>query len=290
MSKKVLITGASSGFGKLTALSLLKNGHQVAGTMRTVTGRNEEVANELNSAGVELIEMDVTDTSSVDSGVNKAITTMGGLDVVINNAGVGVIGMQEHFTVDDLKKVFEVNVFGVQRVNRAAIPHLRNQGSGLIIYVSSLLGRVTMPFYGPYNSTKWALEAMAENYRAELSGFGVESCLVEPGGFETNFFANLILPSDSSRNEAYGDFMNVPQQMGEAFGKALEANPGQKPENVSDAIENLINMPHGNRPFRTTVDKMGMGDHINSQNESHEQVTQGIYASFGLSDMLRVKN
>lgn len=290
MSKKVLITGASSGFGKLTALSLLKNGHQVAGTMRTVTGRNEEVANELNSAGVELIEMDVTDTSSVDSGVNKAITTMGGLDVVINNAGVGVIGMQEHFTVDDLKKVFEVNVFGVQRVNRAAIPHLRNQGSGLIIYVSSLLGRVTMPFYGPYNSTKWALEAMAENYRAELSGFGVESCLVEPGGFETNFFANLILPSDSSRNEAYGDFMNVPQQMGEAFGKALEANPEQKPENVSDAIENLINMPHGNRPFRTTVDKMGMGDHINSQNESHEQVTQGIYASFGLSDMLRVKN
>lgn len=290
MSKKVLITGASSGFGKLTALSLLKNGHQVAGTMRTVTGRNEEVANELNSAGVELIEMDVTDTSSVDSGVKKAITTMGGLDVVINNAGVGVIGMQEHFTVDDLKKVFEVNVFGVQRVNRAAIPHLRNQGSGLIIYVSSLLGRVTMPFYGPYNSTKWALEAMAENYRAELSGFGVESCLVEPGGFETNFFANLILPSDSSRNEAYGDFMNVPQQMGEAFGKALEANPEQKPENVSDAIENLINMPHGNRPFRTTVDKMGMGDHINSQNESHEQVTQGIYASFGLSDMLRVKN
>ncbi len=290
MSKKVLITGASSGFGKLTALSLLQNGHKVAGTMRTVGGRNEEVANELKAAGADLIEMDVTDTASVDAGVNKAIDVMGGLDVVINNAGVGVVGMQEHFTVDDFKKVFEVNVFGVQRVNRAVIPHLRNQGSGLIIYVSSLLGRVTMPFYGPYNSTKWALEAMAENYRAELSGFGIESCIVEPGGFATNFFANLILPSDSSRNEAYGDFMNAPQQMGEAFGKALEANTEQKPENVSEAIEALINTPHGERPFRTTVDKMGMGDPIDTQNDAHEQVTQGLYSSFGLGSMLSVKN
>ncbi len=287
---KILITGASSGFGKLTALSLLEKGHQVAGTMRTTSGRNQEVADELKAAGAELIEMDVTDTESVDSGISKSIETLGGLDVVINNAGVGVVGMQEHFTVDDFKKVFEVNVFGVQRVNRAVIPHMRNQGSGLIIYVSSLLGRVTMPFYGPYNSTKWALEAIAENYRAELSAFGIESCIVEPGGFATNFFANLIFPSDSSRNEAYGELMNAPQQMGESFAAALEQNTEQKPENVSDTMVELIEMQHGTRPFRTAVDKMGMGDHVTAQNASHEQVTQGIYSAFGMGSMLQVKN
>ena len=198
--------------------------------------KNKEVAAELETAGAQIVELDVTDENSVNNGVNQAIELLGGLDVVVNNAGVGVVGMQEHFTTDDFKKLFEVNVFGVQRVNRAALPYLRKQSSGLIIYVSSLLGRITMPFYGPYNASKWALEAMAENYRVELSGFGIDSCIIEPGGFETTFFTSLITPSDASRNESYGEFMNAPKQLIEGFAGALSQNKEQDPQLVADAI------------------------------------------------------
>jgi NAD(P)-dependent dehydrogenase (short-subunit alcohol dehydrogenase family) len=115
-------------------------------------------------------DLDVTDDQSVQSAVEKATEEMGSIDVVINNAGIGVIGMQEHFTPDDFQKLFDINVVGVQRVNRAVLPQMREKGSGLLIHVSSLLGRMTLPFYGPYNASKWALEALAENYRVELSG------------------------------------------------------------------------------------------------------------------------
>ena len=130
MSKKVLITGASGGFGALTVKTLLKEGHKVAATMRNSASKNKGIADELSGLGAEIIEMDVTSDDSADQGVSKATELMGGLDVVINNAGVGVLGIQENFTVDDFKKLFEVNVFGVQRVTRAALPHLRSQGSG----------------------------------------------------------------------------------------------------------------------------------------------------------------
>ncbi len=287
--KKILVTGASSGFGKLSINTLLSKGHIVAASMRQVNGKNKENAEELSKAGAHIVELDVCDEKSVNDGMQDAIDKMGGLDVIVNNAGVGVAGMQEHFNVEEFQKVFDVNVFGVQRVNRAALPFLRKQGSGLIIYVTSLLGRVTMPFYGPYNASKWAMEAMAENYRIELSGFGVDNCIVEPGGFPTNFFGKLIYPSDQSRNGDYGDFMNVPKQFGDSFSKALESNPEQNPQLVADAISLLVNTVAGQRPFRTTVDKMGMGDPISAYNIQQEQITQGIFKNFRMEDMLKLK-
>ena len=289
MSKRVLITGASAGFGKLTADTLLANGHQVVASMRNVETKNQAVAEELIKSGAIVVEIDVTDEQSVNSGVSLAISELGGIDVVVNNAGLGVLGMQEFFTVDDFQKLFNVNVFGVQRVNRAVLPSMRSAGSGLLIHVTSLLGRITMPFYGPYNASKWALEAMAENYRCELSGFGIESCVVEPGGYPTTFFGSLITPSDTSREESYGDFMNVPKQSTEGFAQALADNPDQKPQDVADAILGLIETPAGERPFRTVVDKMGMGDPIKDYNQQAEQLTQGIYSAFGMQDMLEVK-
>ena len=286
MTKKVLITGANGGFGKLTVNTLLSQGHTVAASMRNIDGKNKEAAEELRNAGAHVVEIDVTDETSVNNGVQAAVTAMGGIDVVVNNAGVGVVGMQEFFTAEDWKKLFDVNVFGVQRINRAALPHMRTQGSGLVIYITSLLGRITMPFYGPYNSSKWALEAMAENYRAETSTFGVDNCIVEPGGYATSFFDALMQPSDSSRVESYGEFMNVPEQMFGGFAEALEQNTAQNPQNVADAIVSLINQPVGQRPFRTAVDNMGMGEPINPYNEQLEQITQGIYGNFGLSHLL----
>lgn len=288
MSKNVLITGASSGFGKQAVHALLKDGHSVAAAMRGVSGKNQEAAKELEDAGASIVEIDVTSDESVNAGVADAIAKLGGLDVVINNAGVGVIGMQEHFTVDDFQKVFDVNVFGVQRVNRAALPHMRSQGAGLIIYISSLLGRMVLPFYGPYNATKWALEAIAENYRVELSGFGVENAIIEPGGFETNFFGNLITPSDESQVASYGEFMNAPQELGDSFAETLANNPQQKPELVVEAIQSLINTPDGQRPFRTPVDTLGMGAAVGPFNEAGEEMMNGIYTAFQMEGMLNV--
>ncbi len=286
---KVLITGANGGFGALTVNTLLEQGHSVVATMRNPESKNKEASEKLTKAGAHVVNLDVTSDQSVKEGVKKAIELLGGLDVVVNNAGIGVLGIQEQFTTEDFQKLFEVNVFGVQRVNRAALPHLRKQGSGLLIHVSSLLGRIAFPFYGPYNASKWALEALAENYRVELSGFGVDSVIVEPGGYPTGFFGSLLRPSDTSQNESYGDMVHAPQQAFDNFEGALASNPEQNPQSVADAIAEVINTPAGSRPARTVVDKMGMGDHINPYNNQLAQIHEGLYGAFGMGDMLKLK-
>ena len=289
MSQKILITGASSGFGKMTAQTLLAKDHTVVASMRDPGGRNKAIADELASAGAHIVEIDVTTDSSVDSGVKEAVKAGGGLDVLINNAGIGVLGLQESYTPDDWRRLFEINVFGVQRMNRAVLPLFRKQRSGLLLHVSSLLGRMTLPFYGPYNASKWALEAMAENYRTELSAYGVDSCIVEPGGFPTSFMDRLMKPGDSSREAEYGDFAQAPAAALANFEQALEANPQQDPQNVADAISDLIDTPAGQRSFRTVVDKMGMGDPIAGYNQHLSEVTSGIYGAFGMEEMLQLK-
>ena len=276
MSKNVLITGANGGFGKLTVETLLAKGHQVVATLRGVSGKNKEAAAALEAAGAKVVEIDVTNEQSVNEGIAKAIDLLGGLDVVVNNAGVGVLGIQENFTTEDFQRLFEINVFGVQRVNRAVLPHFRSKGSGLLVHISSLLGRMTLPFYGPYNASKWALEALAENYRVELSGFGVDSVVVEPGGYPTSFFSSLIQPSDKSRDEGYGPMVDAPKQLFDSFEGALANNPDQKPQDVADAIVGIIETPAGQRPFRTVVDKMGMGDHLIGYNDQLEQIMSGV--------------
>lgn len=289
MPKKVLITGASSGFGKLTTMLLLKNGYSVAASMRDINGRNKDIAGELRDAGARIIQLDVTNDDSVSAGVENAISELDGLDVLINNAGVGVLGMQEFFTLGDFQKIFDVNVFGVQRVNRLVIPHFRKKKDGLIIYISSLLGRIAMPFYGLYQSSKWALEALAENYRVELSGFGIENCVVEPGGYPTAFADNLMRPSDKSREASYGDFAQLPEKMLENFEGFLKLNPQQDPVKVAEAILELIEKPKGEKPFRTPVDFIGMGEHIQKYNEHLEQIMTGLYSNFGTQGLLQVK-
>lgn len=290
MQQNILITGAGGGFGKLTTLGLLEAGHNVVATLRDIKGRNRDVAAELRAAGAHPVEMDVTDDASVETGVRAAVNALGGrIDVAINNAGYGVMGLHEAFTPADWQRVFDLNVFGPVRVNRAVAPMMRAQGKGLLVHVSSLLGRFVLPFYGPYNASKWALEALAENYRVELSPFGVESVIVEPGGFPTSFVQNLIEPSDRSRDADYGDMAQMPRIALEGFETSLAANPAQDPRKVAAVIVDLIAKPHGQRPVRTTVDFTGMGDRIRAYNEQLEGIMQGTYGAFGMGDMLKVK-
>ena len=289
MANKILITGASGGFGYLISKSLIENGHQVVGTMRSTKGKNEQVANKLKSIGVQLIELDVTDEESVNNGVTKAIEVLNGLDVLINNAGIGAFGIQELFSPEQMLKVYDVNVVGVQRMMRATLPHFRKKGKGTVLYTSSLLGRMVVPFYGVYSNTKFALESLAEHYRTELSGFGVESCIIEPGGFPTTFVDNLMKPSEDIRALEFGDFANAPAISLQHFEDAMENNPEQRPQKVADAVVNILNIPFGDRPFRTTVDYLGMGVHIEKYNEMIHQITKGVYTNFGTEGMMQVK-
>ncbi|HLL09583.1 MAG TPA: SDR family oxidoreductase [Rubrivivax sp.] len=289
MASKILLTGASGGFGRLTAQTLLAAGHQVAAALRDVAGRNRETAAALAARGAEVIEMDVSDDASVDLGVASANDRLAGLDVVIHGAGIGTIGLQEAFTADDLRRLFEVNLFGVHRVNRALLPAWRERRSGLMVNVSSLLGRITMPFYGPYNASKWALEALSENYRSELSGFGIEVCIVEPGGYATSFMHNLMRPSDRGRADGYGAMAAAPQAFLEGFERTLLATPAQDPQHVADAVASLVAAAAGTRPFRTTVDSLGMGDAVAGYNDALASLTLGVYRNMGIETMLNVQ-
>lgn len=285
----ILLTGASGGFGRLTASTLLRRGHRVAAALRDPDGRNQAVAAALSAEGAVIVDMDLTNEARVVAGVARAADLLGGSpEVVVHNAGLGVIGLQEAFTADDLRRVFDINVFGVHRLNRALLPAWRARRRGLMVNVSSLLGRITMPFYGPYNASKWALEALSENWRSELSSFGIEVCVVEPGGYATSFIDHLLRPSDPGRAAGFGDMAQAPQAALEGFEQLLAASPAQDPQKVADAIAGLVAMPHGQRPFRTTVDSLGMGAAIEPYNRALADLTQGLYGQFGIAGMLSV--
>lgn len=285
---KILVTGAAGGFGRLIVEALRERGHAVVGTMRDVDGRNRAAAQAMRDHDVTAVEMDVTREDSVERGVSLAMSKLGGLDVVVNNAGVGVLGYQESFTADDWKRLFDVNVFGVQRVNRAVLPSMREQRSGVLLHISSLLGRIAMPFYSPYVASKWALEALAEGYLVELSQLGIESAIVEPGGYPTAFMDNLLRPSDSARAKGYAALPLNPEGFLNGFEHAMAANPAQDPRLVADAVMRVIEAPAGQRPFRTVADKMGMGDAIQPYNEHFARVTEGLYKAFGIDFLLRL--
>ena len=285
----ILVTGASSGFGRLIVTDLANAGHRVAGTVRDPEGRNAEAAASLRALGVEVVEIDVTDDASVEAGVAAAEKALGGIDVLVNNAGAGAHGLQENFSGEDFQRIFDINVFGVQRMTRAVLPQMRARRSGLILNVTSLLGRVTIPFLGPYNAAKWAVEALSENYRWELSQFGVDVAVIEPGGFPTSFFGNLIAPASRDRDAGYGDLAGAPEAMLDSMGQSLAANPLQSPQLVADKVVEVINTAPGERAFRNEVDRSGMSDPIVPYNEEAEKITEALFTAYGMADFMTLK-
>lgn len=289
VAQNVLITGTNVGLGRLTALSLLEAGHTVTATMRDIATRNAEAASELRAAGAHVLELDVTDEGSVNAAVAAAVEFAGSLDAVVNNAGVGSLGVLETFSIEDWQGSFDINVFGMVRVTRAALPFMRRQGSGLLVFVSSVAGRMGFPFFGPYNAAKFAVEGLAETCRADLSALGVETCVVEPGPYPTSFIESLMPSTDRSRDASYGEFIHAPRTMVEGFEAAMGGNPEQDPQQVADAIVALVGTPIGQRPFRTVVDSMGMADAVSPYNAAGEAVTTGLYGAFGMGDFLTVR-
>ena len=187
----VLVTGCSSGFGKLTALEFARRGNQVFATMRNTSkdGALREGAKEAN-VSLEVLQLDVNVRASVEAAVAEVISRAGRIDVLVNNAGIGTGGPIEDFDDDEVAALFETNVFGVIRTTRAVLPHMRAQRSGAIVTVGSLAGKVTGPYGGIYSATKHAVEALSDALYFELHPFGIRVVLIEPGGFETEISNN----------------------------------------------------------------------------------------------------
>lgn len=183
--KNVLITGASSGIGAATALLLAREGYRVWGTTRNLS-KVSALPEELRRL-VRFIEMDVTDQDSVDRGVHSVIREAGQIDILINNAGYAIYGPIEEVPIDLAKAQFETNVFGTLRLIRAVVPAMRERRSGLVINMSSLAGKLVIPFQAHYSASKHAIEALTEGLRQELRPFGVKVVAIEPGDINTNF-------------------------------------------------------------------------------------------------------
>jgi NAD(P)-dependent dehydrogenase (short-subunit alcohol dehydrogenase family) len=278
----ILVTGTSSGFGRLTAESLARAGHTVFATMRDTAGRNAAAAQALAAIpNVHVLEMDVTSDASVDTAM-AAIAARGPLHGVVNNAGRFSMGVQEAFTLDEVKSLFETNVFGVLRVNRAALPHLRKQRGGAIVNLSSIVGRFSLPTLGTYAATKFAVEALAEAQRDELKGLGIDVTLVQPGAFPTEVGNNGLYAADAARAEAYGPVAQIPQKMGEGLAQLFGSPMAPKPQDVADAIVEIFATPAGQRPARVLVDAL-TGGPVRALNEHHEKLRHEMMASFGLA-------
>lgn len=282
MSKTILITGASTGFGRDTAETLARAGHQVFASMRDIDGRNRPHAEALRAKGIQVVELDVTDDTSVERGVATVLARAKRLDVLINNAGIGSMGISETFTTEQLQKLFDVNVFGVQRALRAVLPALRSQGNGLIVNIGSVLGRMTFPFLGLYGASKFALEALTDSYRYELAQLGIDVVLVQPSYYPTNIFASSQNPADSARAATYGELAAIPGKMNQAVMDLFQSENPPNPHDVAEAIVRIVEQPDGTRAARTVV---GEADGVADLNAKAASVQTQALVDFGLQQL-----
>ncbi|MCH7838203.1 MAG: SDR family oxidoreductase [Chloroflexi bacterium] len=235
----VLITGCSSGFGKLSALNFARKGDTVFASMRNTAKAGElEQAKQAESLPIEIVQLDVTDDASVEGAVRQVIDTAGGIDVLVNNAGLGIHGPLEETDDDEMKEIFETNFFGAMRVMRAVVPKMREQKSGTIVNVSSLAGRVVAPYGGTYSASKYALEAASEALHYELHPFGIRVLLIEPGGFETEFDGNRRLARRFTEGSPY---LELEQRFEQSLTRLPGGNERGDAQDVAEAIYNAVN-------------------------------------------------
>lgn len=271
MSQVILVTGASSGFGRLMANALAAAGHVVYASMRGLDGKNasraEEIAAHAERHAVDLrvIELDVQSAASAQRAIDRIIAEQGRIDVLIHNAGHMVWGPSEAFTPEQLDELYDVNVLGTQRVNRAVLPHMRSASRGLVVWIgsSSVAGGVP-PMLGPYFAAKAGMDALAVSYARELAPFGIETSIVVPGAYTrgTNHFAHAGSPLDTRREREYE--AGLPDGFGDTMRKALADTVPEEadPQAVADQVAEIVATPFGQRPFRVVIDPADDGSAV----------------------------
>lgn len=286
MSKVILITGASSGFGRLTALELLAKGHTVYATMRDINAKNATAASELRQKGAQVLELDVTSDQSVNEAIGHIKQYEEKIDVLVNNAGIAAAGISESFAPTQVQAVFDVNVIGLFRVTKAVLPLMRARHDGLIINIGSILGRVTFPFYGLYGASKYAVEAISDSLSLELSQLGVEVSLIQPSAYPTNMYASALHPADDHVAEQYGDVAEVPTGIGNTIASMFEGENAPQPSDVANAVVTLVDTTRGQRPNRVVV---GTSFGADAANESIQPIQSQLIDALGLGFLKDVK-
>jgi NAD(P)-dependent dehydrogenase (short-subunit alcohol dehydrogenase family) len=266
MKKIVLVTGTSTGFGKLITQTLSKEGHTVIAAMRGVNDKNQAVAQELAALpGVDVVELDVTNDASVQEAFEKSFAKYGHIDVLVNNAGLAGFGVTEAYTLDQVRRLFEVNFYGVLRTYNAVLPSMRARKDGLIINLSTGASGFTLPFMVPYMASKFAMEALTEGFQHELKDYGIENVSIQSGVYPTEMNTG-VKPGVNADKEnivaAYGSAaVDTFNAMGTAlFGKMAEFK--MDPQTIADGVLELINKEKGTRPLRFPLDAVAQGtDH-----------------------------
>lgn len=282
----VLITGASSGFGRLIAETLVRQNFHVFATMRNVNGKNATAAQEMRElakrepTALQVLELDVTDDGSVERAVSEVAAKGGRIDVLVNNAGFGITDLVETVPMPQAQRQFDVNVFGILRMNRAVLPHMKRQKSGLLLHVSSGAGRVVIPGMGLYCASKFAMEALAEAYRYELASQGIDSVVIEPGSYATPIMEKLEEGDDPERKEGYGETAKIP-------GMILEKLRGSRanPQEVADAVLRIIETPAGTRALRYRIGPGAGG--VEAINEVCARVQAQLIEAYGIAAATR---
>src|SRR5258706_3840646 len=278
----VLITGSSTGFGRLFADTLARKGHTVFATMRDIGGRNAKNASEIralaekDSLPIHVLEMDVTNDASVERAVDAAVAKAGRIDVAINNAGYYLSGLEEAVTIEQAQRLMDTNFFGPVRVNRAVLPHMRRQRSGVLMHVSSGAGRLVIPSGGFYCASKFALEALAEAYSYELAAQGIESVILQPGQYETPVFGNTVTAADEARTDTYCAVKEIAAKVN----GALSSTAGNA-QDVADAVLRIIETPAGEKQLRYVVSPQDFG--LSEINALSKREQTSVLEAFGLA-------
>jgi NAD(P)-dependent dehydrogenase (short-subunit alcohol dehydrogenase family) len=284
----VLITGTSSGFGRLITETLAHKKFQVFATMRDIKGRNATVAREITqlarqeSLSLQTLELDVTNDSSVERAVSKVVLQCGRIDVLVNNAGYGIMDLAETVTTAQGQRQFDTNFFGVLRMNRAVLPVMKRQASGLLLHVSSGAGRLAIPGMGLYCASKFAMEALAEVYRYELASQGIDSVIIEPGAYATPIMSKLEKGEDSGCRAGYGEMAEVPEKL-----KARIGSSRANPQEIADAVLQIIETPAGQRQLRYRVGPGGPG--VQKINALTDEVQAQMLEAFGITEETKFK-
>jgi len=284
----VLITGASSGFGRLIAETLARKNYQVFATMRNVNGRNASAARafqelaERESLSLQTLELDVTEDASVERAVGEVTAKCGRIDVLVNNAGHGIMDLAESVPLAQARRQFDTNFFGVLRMNRAVLPAMKREGSGLLLHISSGAGRLAIPGMGLYCASKFAMEALAETYRYELASLGIDSVILEPGAYATPIMGKLERGEDPGRKTGYGEMAQVPEKLRAKIGSS-RANP----QEIADVVLKIIETPTGNRPMRYRAGPGGPG--VQRINALTDEVQAQLMEAFGITEVTKFK-
>ncbi len=288
----VLISGASSGFGALTAQALAEAGHTVYAGMRDIAGHNAQQAELARTrpvtggGSIHPVELDVSSAQSCVAATATVLAEQGQLDVLIHNAGHMVTGPAEAFTPEQVAELYDVNVVGTQRLNRAVLPHLRARGDGLVVWVGSSSTRGgTPPYLAPYFAAKAGMDAMAASYALELARFGIETTIVVPGSFThgTSHFAHSGSPADDAVASAYE--VRYPNLMADVGRRLAELEPpGADVADVARAIVTVVATPKGDRPFRVHIDPSDDGAAV--VNAVADRIRSDFLRRIGLADLL----